>query len=102
MVTPTLTAEQIARCTRVERAVAAALDLDPATLGTRRHGRITFARQICMHTLRRRGFGLVALARRYARDHTTVLHAIRVIDAAIAEDAEVHRLVTHLDRVLDA
>jgi hypothetical protein len=41
-----------------------------------------------------------AIGERYGRDHTTVLHAVRVVDARRACDPEVRRLVSALEEKL--
>ena len=46
------------------------------------------------------GMSLAAIGERYGRDHSTVLHAVRVIDARRDRDPEVRRLVSALEEKL--
>jgi chromosomal replication initiator protein len=83
---------------RVETLVGASLGIDPRLLATHRSGRAVFARQLAMYLLKKLlRLSLSAIGDRYGRDHTTVLHAVRVIEARRACDPEVRRLVTALE-----
>lgn len=52
-----------------------------AIFGMGRHRSVAEARQIAIWLLRRRGYSLPQIGAAMARDHTTVLHAIRKIEA---------------------
>ncbi len=73
---------------RVETLVTEALDLAaPALLSSQRNARLVFARQVSMYLMRKHiGLSLAAIGERYGRDHTTVLHAVRAIEARKAGD----------------
>ncbi len=87
---------------RVESLVTEAFALErPALLSAQRAVRLVFARQVSMYLLKRQiGLSLAAIGERYGRDHTTVLHAVRAIEARRACDPEVRRLVTTLEERL--
>lgn len=87
---------------RVETLVTEALDLAaPALLSSQRNARLVFARQVSMYLMRKHiGLSLAAIGERYGRDHTTVLHAVRAIEARKAGDPEVRRLVSTLEERL--
>jgi chromosomal replication initiator protein len=87
---------------RVEALVTEALDVArPALLSAQRNARLVFARQVSMYLLRKQiGLSLASIGERYGRDHTTVLHAVRAIEARRACDPEVRRLVTTLEEKL--
>lgn len=87
---------------RVEALVSAALDVaGPALVSSQRSARLVFARQVSMYLLRKQvGLSLAAIGERYGRDHTTVLHAVRAIEARRTCDPEVRRLVTALEEKL--
>lgn len=87
---------------RVESLVAEVLDVpQPALLSSQRNVRLVFARQVSMYLMRKRiGLAFAAIGERYGRDHTTVLHAVRAIEARRACDPEVRRLVTTLEERL--
>ncbi|MCC6848279.1 MAG: chromosomal replication initiator protein DnaA [Deltaproteobacteria bacterium] len=87
---------------RVESLVSEVLGVPPAVLvSDQRNARLVFARQVSMYLMRKQiGLPLAAIGERYGRDHTTVLHAVRVIDARRAGDPEVRRLVTTLEERL--
>ena len=87
---------------RVEALVCEALDVPTGLLvSERRNARLVFARQVSMYLMRNRiGLALAAIGERYGRDHTTVLHAVRAIEARRACDPEVRRLVTTLEERL--
>lgn len=87
---------------RVESLVSELLDVPAGGLvSERRNARLVFARQVSMYLMRKRiGLAFAAIGERYGRDHTTVLHAVRAIEARRACDAEVRRLVTTLEERL--
>jgi chromosomal replication initiator protein len=87
---------------RVEALVTEALDIaSAALLSTQRNARLVFARQVSMYLMRKQvGLSLASIGERYGRDHTTVLHAVRAIEARRACDPEVRRLVTTLEERL--
>lgn len=87
---------------RVEALVSEALDVSAAALASQqRSARVVFARQVTMYLMRKQiGLALAAIGERYGRDHTTVLHAVRAIEARRACDPEVRRLVTALEERL--
>jgi len=87
---------------RVESLVGDALGLASSTLSSgQRSGPIVFARQVSMYLMRKQiGLSFAAIGERYGRDHTTVLHAVRAIEARRACNAEVRRLVTSLEEKL--
>ncbi len=87
---------------RVETAVSEALDVpEAALLSAQRNARLVFARQVAMYLMRKQiGLALAAIGERYGRDHTTVLHAVRAIEARRACDPEVRRLVANLEERL--
>ena len=87
---------------RVESLVSEALTIARSALvSALRSGPVVFARQVSMYLLRKHiGLSLAAIGERYGRDHTTVLHAVRAIEARRACDAEVRRLVTSLEEKL--
>jgi len=87
---------------RVESLVAEALDIAPAALlSAQRNTRLVFARQVSMYLMRKQThLPLATIGDRYGRDHTTVLHAVRAIEARRACDPEVRRLVTTLEEKL--
>ena len=82
--------------------VTEALDVARAALlSTQRNGGSVFARQVSMYLMRKQiGLSLASIGERYGRDHTTVLHAVRAIEARRACDPEVRRLVTTLEEKL--
>jgi len=83
---------------RIEQLVAAELGVETRALrSAARETRIVFARQVAMFLLRDRlGLSLAAIGERYGRDHTTVLHAVRVITERRDRDPECRRLVLAL------
>ncbi|MEO6026117.1 MAG: chromosomal replication initiator protein DnaA [Candidatus Binatia bacterium] len=87
---------------RVETLVSEALAIARATLVSgQRSGPVVFARQVSMYLMRKQiGLSFAAIGERYGRDHTTVLHAVRAIEARRSCDAEVRRLVTSLEERL--
>ena len=87
---------------RIESVVAAALGLDVRTLRSpRRDAPVVLARQLAMYLLRKvSGLSFALIGERYGRDHTTVLHAVRVVSARRDRDPEVGRLVSALEEKL--
>jgi chromosomal replication initiator protein len=74
---------------------------EAALLSSHRNARLVFARQVAMYLLRKQiGLAFAAIGERYGRDHTTVLHAVRAIEARRACDPEVRRLVATLEERL--
>jgi len=65
----------------------------------RRHKSVTEPRQICMWLARKRTrFSLEEIGGYFGgRDHTTVMHSIRTVDAKSKKDPEFGRQVQHLD-----
>ena len=77
--------------------------IKPADLQSKkRHKSIVFPRQICMFLARRHTrYSLQEVGGYFGgRDHTTVLHAVRVIEQGMAADPETARQVNHLDALL--
>ena len=70
----------------------------------RRHKSITLPRQVCMYLARKRTrFSLQEVGGYFGgRDHTTVMHSIRMVEQKVDEDpifaAEIEQLDTHLVR----
>ncbi len=87
---------------RVESVVGSALNIEPRQIvSSERTARIVFARQVAMYFMKKLlGMSLSAIGERYGRDHTTVLHAVRAIDARRRCDPEVRRLVVMLEEKL--
>lgn len=87
---------------RIETLIAAELGVEARALRSpRREAKLVFARQVAMFFLRNlSGLSLAAIGERYGRDHTTVLHAVRVVDARRDRDPEVRRLVSALEEKL--
>ena len=87
---------------RVEALVAGELAVESRLLRSpKRNARVVFARQVAMYLMRRQlGLPFAAIGERYGRDHTTVLHAVRTIEAQRACNPEVRRLVTALEEKL--
>ncbi|HEY2386038.1 MAG TPA: chromosomal replication initiator protein DnaA [Candidatus Binatia bacterium] len=83
---------------RIEQLVATELGVEARTLrSAARETRVVFARQVAMFLLRDRlGLSFAAIGERYGRDHTTVLHAVRVITERRDRDPECRRLVLAL------
>ena len=65
----------------------------------RRHKSVTVPRQVCMWLARRHTrFSLEEIGGYFGgRDHTTVMHAIRIVDQRIAADADLERNVEYLN-----
>ncbi|HEU4328839.1 MAG TPA: helix-turn-helix domain-containing protein [Roseiflexaceae bacterium] len=78
--------------------VAAAFDLAVADLlDRRRDSQAVQARQIAMYVLQRRGrLPLVDIGRALSRNHSTISHGINAIQARIARDPELRRIVARL------
>ena len=91
---PTMTAVQEAAC--------AALGVSRADLlSTKRTARITRARQTAMYLARElTSLSLTEIARAFNRDHTTVLHAIRVVTSRNEPDSETSQLIHNARRLL--
>ena len=87
---------------RIEKLIGCHLGIEARTLRSPgRETRLVFARQLAMYLLRNRlGLSLAAIGERYGRDHTTVLHAVRVVTARRDGDPEVRRLVLALEEKL--
>ena len=87
---------------RVEALVGTHLGVEQRQfLSARRDVRVVFARQVAMYLMRKlMGLSLAAIGERYGRDHTTVLHAVRVIETRRGCDPEVRRLVSALEEKL--
>jgi chromosomal replication initiator protein len=77
----------------VQQAVCAVLHLSvDDMLSTRRTPRIARARQIAMYLSRETtGLTLKSIAREFDRDHTTVLHAIRRVEASLEPGSDAQR-----------
>ncbi|HZZ44416.1 MAG TPA: chromosomal replication initiator protein DnaA [Tepidisphaeraceae bacterium] len=70
--------------------------------GKKRHKSIAFPRQVCMFLARRHTrYSLEEIGGYFGgRDHTTVLHAVRTVDADCKEDREIANQLTHLEHQL--
>jgi chromosomal replication initiator protein len=68
----------------------------------KRHKSIAFPRQVCMFLARRHTrYSLEEIGGYFGgRDHTTVLHAVRTIDADTKEDREVAEQLAHIENQL--
>src|SRR5689334_12104986 len=68
----------------------------------KRHKSIAFPRQVCMFLARRHTrYSLEEIGGYFGgRDHTTVLHAVRTIDADIKDDREIADQLNHLESQL--
>jgi chromosomal replication initiator protein len=68
----------------------------------KRHKSIAFPRQVCMFLARRHTrYSLEEIGGYFGgRDHTTVLHAVRTIDADIKDDREIAEQLAHLESQL--
>jgi chromosomal replication initiator protein len=79
----------------IMRATAEAAGIDAAALrGPDRRRAVAWPRQVAMALCRRRGVSLGAIGLAFRRDHTTVLHALRVVEARMDDDlaAEMARI----------
>ncbi len=87
---------------RVETLVGTYLGIEPRQiLSPRRESRVVFARQLTMYLMRKHmGLSFASIGERYGRDHTTVLHAVRVIETRRTCDPEVRRLASALEEKL--
>ena len=67
--------------------------------GKRRHKSIAFPRQVCMYLARRHTrYSLEEVGGYFGgRDHTTVLHAVRVVTEDVASDPEIAKQVAQID-----
>ena len=76
----------------IQEAVCAVLHLSlDELLSTRRTPRIVRARQLAMYLARDiTGLSLARIARDFNRDHSTVLHAIRRVEAGLEPGSDVH------------
>src|SRR5215212_1511244 len=65
----------------------------------KRHKSIAFPRQVCMFLARRHTrYSLEEIGGYFGgRDHTTVLHAVRTVDADCKEDPEINKQLAHID-----
>jgi chromosomal replication initiator protein len=70
----------------------------------KRHKSIAFPRQVCMFLARRHTrFSLEEIGGYFGgRDHTTVLHAVRTVDADCKSDTEVSNQLTQIENQLSA
>jgi chromosomal replication initiator protein len=70
----------------------------------RRHKSIAFPRQVCMFLARRHTrYSLEEIGGYFGgRDHTTVLHAVRTVDADCAADRDIANQINHIDSQLTA
>src|SRR5262245_22852167 len=68
----------------------------------KRHKSIAFPRQVCMYLARRHTrYSLEEIGGYFGgRDHTTVLHAVRTVDADTKDDKEIAKQLTHLESQL--
>jgi chromosomal replication initiator protein len=68
----------------------------------KRHKSIAFPRQVCMFLARRHTrYSLEEIGGYFGgRDHTTVLHAVRTIDADVKNDREVAEQLAHIENQL--
>jgi chromosomal replication initiator protein len=83
----------------VQDAVSRHFGLSVADLKSDRRGRdVTFPRQVAMYLSRMLAeASFPSIAEKFERDHSTVMHAVRVIEARKEGDAAVARLLTELD-----
>ena len=86
----------------VQEAVCAVLHLSrDELLSARRTPRIVRARQIAMYLSRDlTGLSLARIAAQFNRDHSTVMHAIRRVDAGLEPGSDTHRVVEKSRAVL--
>lgn len=68
----------------------------------KRHKSIAFPRQVCMYLARRHThYSLEEIGGYFGgRDHTTVLHAVRTVDADFKEDRDINKQISHLEGLL--
>jgi chromosomal replication initiator protein len=88
----------------IQGAICSVLGISqPAMLSPSRAAEISRARQIAMYLSRElTSLSLAEIAREFARDHTTVLHAVRAVSARAAEDAEVADTIHRAKELLGA
>ncbi len=67
--------------------------------GKRRHKSIAFPRQVCMFLARKHTrYSLEEIGGYFGgRDHTTVLHAVRTVDADMKSSPDIDKQVNHID-----
>ena len=72
--------------------------------GKKRHKSVTFPRQVCMYLSRKyTRYSLEEIGGYFGgRDHSTVLHAVRTIDADMKAEREISAQVAHLESELAA
>lgn len=90
---------------RIQEVVSAYFDIDEAEMRSSRRGRdVARPRQVAMYLARKlTPKSLPDIGRRFGgRDHTTVLHATRVIEALMAIDGEIATDVELLTKRLAA
>jgi hypothetical protein len=81
----------------VER-VCAELDVSlEAVLSPDRHVNVAYVRQVCAWILRQRPMSFPEIGRMLGRDHTTIIHAVRKVDA---ERSRNPRVAAALERLL--
>ncbi len=70
----------------------------------KRHKSVAFPRQVCMYLARRHTrYSLEEIGGYFGgRDHTTVMHAVRTVDADTRDDKEIAKQLTHLEGQLTA
>jgi hypothetical protein len=68
-----------------------------ALMSADRHANVAHVRQVCAWMLRQRPMSWCAIGRMLHRDHTTIIHAVRKVDA---ERARNPRVAAALDRLL--
>ena len=73
-----------------------------ALLSKKRHKSIAMPRQICMYLARRHTrFSLEEIGGYFGgRDHTTVMHAVKMIDEKVRADAKLQSEVQHIEQDL--
>ena len=86
----------------VQEAVCTALDVTPADLrSAKRTASVARARQTAMYLARElTSLSLADIARAFDRDHTTVLHAIRVVTSRNEPDSETSRIIHRARQLL--
>ncbi len=92
--------------------VASYYGADPGDMTTpRKHGRLPRIRQVAMYLCKEvaliqgmqspRPPSYLEIARRFARDHTTVLYGVRKIRALVQTDASLARELAELRRLIE-
>lgn len=85
------------RADRLIEEACAYLEVAPdAVRGPLRCHDLVAARWLCCDLLRRAGFSPAAIARALGKDHSTVVHALRKVEATPALAADARRLAAHL------